>query len=126
MEDALCAQCDLVLEVPHLHPSGIRRLLRQVRISLSTLRGTPVWVGWWAVAAYARCVKETAAAWRPDIIQIEFHLMGQYLPALLECPAPRILVQHDPGYRAADPMPPEGAGLRRLLGLLDRRSWRRY
>ncbi len=126
MEHALSARCDLVREVPHLHPPGPGRLLRRLRVSLSTLRGTPVWVGWWAVAGYARCVEETAAAWGPDIVQLEFHLMGQYLPALRECPAPRILVQHDPGYGAADTTRPEASGLRRLVSLLDRLAWRRY
>jgi polysaccharide biosynthesis protein PslH len=114
MDEALQARCDLVREVRHTHPQGAARLVRRLRIALAPLRGMPSWAAWWAVDGYATCVRETAAAWRPDIVQLEFHLMGQYLPALRECQAPRVLVQHDPGSGSRDTSP------------FNRRAWRRY
>ena len=126
MEEELRARCDFVREVPHVHPRGAARLFRRIQVFSLLLRGRPVWVSWWAVDDYANCVRETAAAWRPDVVQLEYHLMGQYLPALRECPAPRVLVQYDPGTGSA-PMPRFGVlGLRHLMGPLDQRAWRRY
>jgi polysaccharide biosynthesis protein PslH len=124
MEEVLQARCDLVREVRHTHPQGAARLVRRLRVALAPLRGMPTWAAWWAVEAYATCVREIAAEWRPDIVQLEFHLMGQYLPALRECRAPRVLVQHDPGSGSQDT-----SRLGRWQGLLaplDRRAWRRY
>jgi glycosyltransferase involved in cell wall biosynthesis len=121
MEDELRNRCDLVREVAHVPPQGIRRIARQGQVAWSLLQGTPVWVAWWAVAEYARCVRETAAEWKPDVIQLEFDIMGQYLSALGACPAPRVLVHHDPG-SGSGPAP----GARRLLAVLEQRAWKRY
>jgi glycosyltransferase involved in cell wall biosynthesis len=129
MDDALSSKCDLVREVRHLHPFGFRRATRRLRVGLAAAAGRPFWVGWWRVPAFARCVREVAASWRPDVVQIEFHLMGQYIPALRECSAPRVLVNHDPGVTIAD----TARGVRRAMGFgqrlllsLDASAWRRY
>jgi glycosyltransferase involved in cell wall biosynthesis len=129
MDEALSARCDVVREVPHVHPRGLQRFARRLRVALAAVAGRPFWVGWWRVPEYARCVRETAASWRPDVVQLEFHLMGQYISALRDCPASRVLVDHDPGVdiaqttrRARRAM---GLGQRLLLSL-DASAWRRY
>jgi glycosyltransferase involved in cell wall biosynthesis len=126
MDESVRARCELVREVLHTHPRGAARRLRQVKVAAATLAGTPVWVALWAVPAFAECVRETAATWAPDVVQLEYHLLGQYLPALRECGAPRVLVQHDPGTGAAPGNWFRRQRLRRLFAALDRRAWRRY
>jgi glycosyltransferase involved in cell wall biosynthesis len=134
MEPALGDRCDLVREVQHRQFRGPRQWFRRARVATALLCGRPRWVSWWAVDAYARVVRDTARAWRPDVVQLEFHLMGQYLPALAECPAPRILVQHEPGASSADTWRTGGPAVlalpaRMLAGVLtrlERHAWRRY
>jgi len=129
MDEALSARCDVVREIPHIHPPGVRRLARRLRVVLAAVAGRPFWVGWWRVPEYATCVREMAASWRPDVVQLEFHLMGQYIEALGECAAPRVLVEHDPGVKTGQPT----RRARRAIGLgrhalrwLDDSAWRRY
>jgi polysaccharide biosynthesis protein PslH len=127
MEGPLRAQCDLVREVRHTHAHGVRQRLRHIRVALSVLGGTPAWVSWWAVPEYARCLREIAASWRPDLVQLEFHLMGQYLEDLADCPAPRLLVEHEPGAAAAAMKRIAARNpARRAVAALDARAWRRY
>jgi hypothetical protein len=57
-------------------------------------------------------------------VQAEFHLMGQYLTILAGCPAPRVLVEHDPGSAAA--AGERTAGIDRLKQRLELATWRRY
>jgi glycosyltransferase involved in cell wall biosynthesis len=124
MEEALAAACELVRAIPHQHPSGLARHARRVRVGLSPLRGVPVQAAWWRVPAFAECVRGIAREWRPDVVQFEYHLMGQYLSALEACGAPRILVHHDPGANMAPQS--RGLNLQRLLGPVDRHAARRY
>ena len=125
IDEVLRSRCELVEEVRHAHPRGLRRRVRQARVVLELLRGTPMWVTWWAVPEFGVRARDLAAEWRPDVVQLEFHLMAQYLPALAASPAARVLVEHDPGIRSA--LPFQGmADPRRLLAPLERRAWRRY
>lgn len=130
MADELSTRCALVREIPHTHPSGVRRFARRLRVGgAAAIAGRPIWVSWWRVPAYARCVRQVAASWRPDVIQIEFHIMGQYISALSGCPAPRVLVNHDPaaGTSETKRRSIDGKAIApRLLGRLDAMAWRRY
>ena len=126
MDEELRARCELVREVVHPRLQGVHRWLRRGQVATALLRGTPLWVSWWGVETYARVVRETARTWRPDVVQLEYHLMGQYLPALGECPAPRVLVQHDPGVGAVHRGSWSGSPLHGVVAWLDRRAWRRY
>jgi glycosyltransferase involved in cell wall biosynthesis len=126
IDDALRSRCDLVQEVPHAHPGGWSRRRRQLGVAAALLRGTPLWVSWWRVPAYAEHLRRIAATWLPDVVQLEFHLMGQYLPALEGCPAARVLVEHDPGIGSTGVFSRPRLDPRRLLGPLERRAWLRY
>jgi glycosyltransferase involved in cell wall biosynthesis len=59
-------------------------------------------------------------------VQIEFHVMAQYLGALRNMTAPRILNQHEPGVQAARDRRDAGRGGGRLLPRLDAWAWERY
>jgi len=76
--------------------------------------------------ALGRRARALAREWHPDIVQVEFHVMTQYLPWLRACPAPRVLTEHDPGVYAeqsSEPLPSRGA---RLVHRLETHAWRRF
>jgi len=121
IEHSLRAQCDLVREVSHMHPGGMARWARLARVGSSPLFGMPTWAAWWRVPEYKECIAEVVASWRPDIVQFEYTIMGQYASDLLHCSAPKVLVEYD-----ADPSFPNGGLLWTVLSRVDRWAWRRY
>ncbi len=90
---------------------------------LAMLRGIPTWVSELSEPRFASRVQELAEEWRPDLVQLEYPVMGQYLPSLEGYPAPRVLVDHEASLR----------DLRRwrgrfgpIVGALDARAFRRF
>ena len=65
------------------------------------------------------------AGWRPDVIQAEFHVMGQYLEPLRPYGA-LVLVEHEPGAAAARDRAAVARGPERAARRVDARAWRRY
>ena len=63
---------------------------------------------------------------KPDIVQIEFQVMAQYLDALEDCPAPRVLTVHEPGAKAALERWRSGQLQGRVLAPLDALAWKRF
>jgi glycosyltransferase involved in cell wall biosynthesis len=59
-------------------------------------------------------------------VQIEYHVMGQYLSALDGCPAPRVLIEHEPGAKVARELLRVHDGLARLPAFMDLLAWKRY
>jgi glycosyltransferase involved in cell wall biosynthesis len=99
VDTILRERCVLVEEI--IRPDGGLSLVQQrSRLGL-LLRGRPLWTIFTAVAEYEQRLRAVAQAWRPDIVQAEFHVMGQYFSALEGCPAPRVLIEHEPGAKAA-------------------------
>jgi glycosyltransferase involved in cell wall biosynthesis len=128
IEDSLRDQCDLVEEVMrHRDPVGSQLpgwLLARVIASL--LCGKPLWALECAIAAYGARVRALAQTWRPDIVQIEYHVMTQYLYALDNCSASRILVEHEPGAQAARERWRSGQREGWLVPYLDMLAWERF
>ena len=127
VDEALRAGCELVEEVSR-SPGGpaVQRWRRRGRSARAHLGGTPLWVAQWASPRYAARVRELARTWDPEIVQIEFHVMGQYTAALRGCAAPRVLVQHDPGVPAARERSSARRGIARLMARREVRAWERY
>ena len=123
IDPALNDRLALVVEVerPSLHGAGQTR--RAVRRALGLAAGRPLWATDWAVPEFAATVREVAQDWRPDVVQGELHVMGQYLPAVAQ---PTVLVEHDPGAAAAADLAAWERGLRRAGRRLDAFAWRRY
>src|SRR6185369_10146435 len=67
-----------------------------------------------------------ARSWQPDVVQLEYHVMGQYIAVLRGCAAPRILVEYEPGVQAASDARKAQRGLASVVGWLDEMAWRRY
>ena len=106
---------------PSLVGSGGAR--RWARRAGGLIRGRPSWPTDWRVPAFAARTHELVAAWRPDVVQAELGVMGQYLGGLAP---PTVLVEHDPGAAAATGLAAWERGLRRAGRRLDAAAWRRY
>jgi glycosyltransferase involved in cell wall biosynthesis len=124
LDTMLQERCELVEEVIRPDP-GFSLAQGWSRIG-ALLRGRPLWAAGSAVAAYRARVRTIAEAWRPDIVQVEYHVMGQYLSALDACPAPRVLTQYEPGAKAAHDLLETHRGLARLPFWLSWRAWERF
>ena len=128
VDDALLNQCDIVMEErrPSSGMSTRQRIDRSAQLGLSLARSHPMWVADWHSRAFAARMRDVAVNWRPDVVQVEFHVMGQYLPWLSDCPAPRVLTEYDPGIGAAPYLKRLSPVLNRWVYRLDQRAWRRY
>jgi glycosyltransferase involved in cell wall biosynthesis len=100
-DDALRASCDVLEEIPRplVGTSPLRLWQQRLRFPL-LLSGAPSWAVGCAVAAYRARLVSLLQTWKPDIVQIEYAVMGQYARVIQAFPARRILVEHDPGGRA--------------------------
>ena len=125
VDPELRARVDLAEEVTR-ERGAPRAHLQRLRTLRSLLGATPPWVADWATAAYATRLRALLGVWQPDLVQVEYHVMGQYLPALDGCAAPRVLVQHDPGASGARARLEVRGGVARLLSHLEIRAWQRF
>ena len=120
--------CEVVEEVviPTAGTSALGRWRHFAQVWTAVLAGKPLWAIGRSAAAYSQRVRQIARAWRPDVIQLEYHIMGQYLPALAGCPAPRVLVEHEPGKEAARELQRAGQTRGRMMPHLDLLAWHRF
>lgn len=118
VDDELRRLCERIESpLPSARPTS------RVGPKLALLRGIPTWASEVGQPGLAERARELALRWSPDIVQIEYPVMGRYLHALAGCPAPRVLVDHDASLRDLrewrGPLPG-------LTGALDERAWRRF
>jgi len=85
-----------------------------------------MWATNWASRWYAERVRSLAIAWRPDIVQFEHHIMGQYLGVLDGCNAPRVLTEHEPAVHAAPYLKRTYPIVNGVLDRLDKLAWSRF
>jgi glycosyltransferase involved in cell wall biosynthesis len=127
-DEALWESCAEVREFER--PGGKRsrhpgeRLARHGRTLLSPLSGRPKWAFYCAVPPLARAVRETIRDRRPDVVQMEYAVMGQY--AGLAQGVPRVLDHYEPGAAAARDLWRISQGVARVAAGLDRRAWERF
>jgi polysaccharide biosynthesis protein PslH len=128
VDELVRERCELVEEIP-LPGAGATmasRWRRRGRLLRGLVRGRPMWVADCWVPAFAMRVEELVRSFQPDIVQAEFHVMGQYLTGLGAQDAPRVVTQHEPGASAAVETWRGRRGLARLLSRVDALAWRRY
>jgi glycosyltransferase involved in cell wall biosynthesis len=112
--------CEMAVEVARpRRGSGIGGVL-------PVLRGTPSWVAEWRVPEFATQLRRIIREWRPDIAQVEFHVMCQYARHLSEARVPVILTHHEPGAAAMADRRRAGLARGRFMPALEERAWRRY
>jgi polysaccharide biosynthesis protein PslH len=121
VDDDLRARLERLEEIPRPDvDSPGAHALRFVRWrAAALLRGRPFWGSDLRVRAYRERLDELVRSFRPDVVQIEYTAMAEYLPDLAGSAAPRVLVEYDPEAGAAAAAGPLG---RRL----DARAWRRF
>jgi polysaccharide biosynthesis protein PslH len=91
------------------------------RVLWRTWRGTPLWVQAFRSSAVEQAVGALIEQTRPEIIQVEYQVMAQFLPAAPT--APVVLVIHEPAARVAENFALTRTGAARLLNHADRRAW---
>ena len=118
VDQTLAGQFELVEEVriPPVGESFRARLVNWVRLRVSLLRGTPTWAAERTTVDFSERLGELARTWHPDIVQLEYRIMGQFLPAILGV-APSILVDHDPDS-------PDVKRGRPFLASFENRAWK--
>jgi polysaccharide biosynthesis protein PslH len=121
VDPILQGQCELVEEVIRPNP-GFSFAQGWSRLS-SLLRGRPLWAAGSTVAAYGTRLRTLVRTWAPHVVQIEYHVMGQYLSALNACPAPRVLTEYEPGAKAARDLLDSHQGCARLAYWHNLRAW---
>lgn len=128
VDDVLKERCHRVEEFVRrgLGRTFRERWSRRARLLSGLAAGRPMWATEWFLPVYAKRAGEVATAWRPDIVQIEFHVMAQYAHALSSAPAPIVLTQYEPGVQAADDWRRSASGAGKLLRHVDALAWRRF
>ncbi len=120
--------CELLQEVrrPWSGESSFWRWARGARLTASLFGLKPLWVTDLASRSFAKCLRSLVETWQPDIVQIEYHVMAQYVGALASCSAPRVLDEHEPGSSAAPYLKAVRPLLNVPLHAVDRIAWRRF
>jgi polysaccharide biosynthesis protein PslH len=126
VDDVLRARCALIEEVVDPPPDRAlsARVRRRVLMRHAQLRGIPTWASQRSAAGYTDRLVSLVRDWQPDIIQFEFHVMGQFLRAIGSSRAPKVLVQHEPGVAAATQKGRHDLGI--VFRQLDVLAWRRF
>ncbi|HEU4721979.1 MAG TPA: glycosyltransferase family 4 protein [Gemmatimonadaceae bacterium] len=122
-DESITERC-AVAEGVSIPPSA--SLATRVSRTLASLRGLPGWVGWTRVPAFGRRARDLAASWRPDVVHFEYHVMGQYAPALPNRDAAWILTEYEAGVLAAREHLHQEGSAGSLGARLQRRAWARY
>jgi glycosyltransferase involved in cell wall biosynthesis len=125
--ESLRSACEFVEEFERdgRGPSRGARFGSRTRLSVGAIRGDPIWVTMLASAACRRGVRKLVADWSPDIVQVEFHVMGQYALGLGDARPVVVLTEHEPGRYAGVPRVGE-FGSSGVVRSLDRSAWTRY
>ena len=115
--------CEIVEELPRRGRRRSKDLRERVGKHLRTVESLlafrPKWATWCALPAFEERLRALDAEWRPEVVQAEYHVMGQYLTYVSS--ARRVLNQYEPGAPAA-----RGRRTSDLREYLEMRAWERY
>ncbi len=128
LDDELRATCEIAQEIarPWSSRTTGAQLVRNARLVAGLAQIRPMWATDWASSTFAECVRDVATRFQPDIVHIEYHVLGQYLQALDGCAAPRILTEYEPATRAAPYLKRTFPLVNGVLNSADRIAWRRF
>lgn len=102
----------------------LRRLAREAHAL--TAGGDPAWVTRWRVPAVESRARALIDEWRPDIIQIEYHVMAQFANALRAARIPIALTHYEAATPAAHERATHVVGSDRMLAMNEARAWDAY
>lgn len=123
VDDVLRERCTLVEEVSLEEATG---QWRGPRLMWGLLRGRPVEVVDSYHPAFTSRIRRIARDWGPEIVHLELERMAQYLDALTDDPAARVLVAVEAAGAKALDLYLASHGRERVLRYLDLRAWRRF
>jgi glycosyltransferase involved in cell wall biosynthesis len=128
VDDTLSKECEVIEEVviPETDASSANQWQLRGRVWGYLLAGKPLWAIGRSAKEYSERVRTVMTTWCPDIVQIEYHIMGQYLSALDGYSTPRILVQHEPGKKTAEEAWRSLQGRGVLMACLNWLAWMRF
>jgi len=117
VDEPLRNACDLVVEVeiPAVGPSLRARAANKLRMLWALVHGMPGWAVQRSAPDFEDRLTEAVEQWRPDIVQLEYRIMGQYLATLHAHSVPCVLVDPDPDGPEAMPSA--------FLTRAERRAW---
>lgn len=118
--------CEIVEELPRRGRRRSKDLRERVGKHLRTVESLlafrPKWATWCALPAFEERLRSLDSEWRPEVVQAEYHVMGQYLSCVSS--ARRVLNQYEPGAPAARERGVRG--IRDLREYLEMKAWERY
>jgi glycosyltransferase involved in cell wall biosynthesis len=120
VDPAIADRCALVVEIERSE----RRFTRRVAWTLGLLRGIPPWAVDCRSRAYRSALERILDEWHPDVVEIHFQAMAQYVDAAAGRNLPRILVDYDPASAWALEMLRSADGPRRLARRAEVAAWR--
>jgi polysaccharide biosynthesis protein PslH len=128
IDESLRDRCDLSEEVLRkpVGRSFFSRLGHGFRLLASLAQGNPMWTSDWYSPAFLHRTRSLVREYQPDIVQAEYHIMGQYLLGLDGWEVPRVLVEHEPGTRAAPYLQNAPLAFTKAVHRLEHRHWSRY
>ena len=125
LEQEVAGQLELVEAI--LRPSGgrtsVAHWLRAARWRANLLAARPRQVTELTLRTASSRLRSVVAAWRPDVVRLEYPAVGGYLAVLAGSRAARILADYDPLLESVR-FPRSAA--ERLEHRLDVRAWRRF
>jgi glycosyltransferase involved in cell wall biosynthesis len=104
----------------------LQRWSIRLRNAIALARGRPRLAAEVQLPELRRRLREIVESWNPDVIQVEFEQMAQYLLDLAPGRAVRVITVHEPGASAARELVHTTRGVRRVLAALDLLAWTRY
>jgi polysaccharide biosynthesis protein PslH len=123
VDPAIAERCAHVEEIPSRRDG---RLPRRLVWGIGMLGGMPPWAVNCRSPDYARALERLLDEWQPDVVEIHFQAMAQYVRHAVDRDLPRILVDYDPASAWAEDLLRTTRGPRRLARRLEVAAWRRY
>jgi glycosyltransferase involved in cell wall biosynthesis len=118
VDDIQRSRCDLVeeVEIRRIGSSFGARLTNRIRLRVALLGGMPTWAAERRASGFGARLEELVKAWCPDVIQFEYRIMGQFLPAVAAYTTPCLLTDHDPASAEGSRSP--------LRAIAEERAWK--
>jgi glycosyltransferase involved in cell wall biosynthesis len=131
IDDEVAGACEVVVScrVRRRPAGGPRARWWRVRTLALLLLGRPRWVTQASTRSCGGQLRRLVREFRPDVVQVEFAVMTQYLREIGKMPAARVLVQHEPSAARATEVATSRLPRRRrarLAAWVEARAWRRF
>ena len=123
VDPAIAERCAHVEEI---RLQGGRRVPRRLVWGVGMLGGMPPWAMECRSAEYAAALERVLDEWQPEVVEIHFQALAQYVTRLAGRNLARILVDYDPASAWAEDLLGTTRGPRRLARRLEVAAWRRY